>query len=136
MDKYCSNCGNKLDYEADVCLKCGKLINKSKIYQKGKGRSIASMILGIVACFFTLIMVLNFNETNNEIIYYTDFPSIIAYLIGYSIFSLPTSITGLCLSISGIKIEKSGFNISGVILNSISLIIVTIIILCHLTYAI
>ncbi len=28
MDKYCINCGNKIDPNADICLKCGKIINQ------------------------------------------------------------------------------------------------------------
>ncbi len=29
MNKYCINCGNKIDTNADVCLGCGKLINQN-----------------------------------------------------------------------------------------------------------
>ena len=28
MAKFCSNCGNKLNENADICLKCGVLIDK------------------------------------------------------------------------------------------------------------
>ena len=30
MAKFCSNCGNELDEHADVCLKCGKMVNEKK----------------------------------------------------------------------------------------------------------
>ena len=28
MQKYCENCGNKIDINADICLGCGKLVNQ------------------------------------------------------------------------------------------------------------
>lgn len=61
MTKYCSNCGNKINENADVCLKCGILINNqqsdfiSKPTVPGKGLSIAGMVLGIISAFWALI---------------------------------------------------------------------------------
>ena len=63
MDKFCSNCGNKLKDNADICLKCGVIINKDinninqlqKVKNSGKGISIAGMVLGIISLFITLI---------------------------------------------------------------------------------
>ena len=28
MTKFCTNCGNELDANADVCVKCGALVKK------------------------------------------------------------------------------------------------------------
>lgn len=28
MSKFCTNCGNELNENQDLCLKCGKLVNK------------------------------------------------------------------------------------------------------------
>ena len=33
MDKFCGNCGNKLNLEQDICLKCGKILNKKNLQQ-------------------------------------------------------------------------------------------------------
>lgn len=132
MEKYCSNCGNELKENADVCLKCGKLLNvknNNSTNKKGTGLSIASMVLGIIVTFFAIIELLAIEQAVYDLLLYTKLASIIGYLIGYTLFSLPGSITGLCLGLSGRKKYKSGFNLSGIILNSISLTITFIIIL-------
>lgn len=48
---YCSNCGNKIDSNADVCVKCGVLIKKQKentVDNGGIGYSILGFFLPIV----------------------------------------------------------------------------------------
>ncbi len=30
MAKFCTNCGNKIDEEADICLKCGAILSKNQ----------------------------------------------------------------------------------------------------------
>lgn len=78
MDKYCSNCGKKINENADICLNCGKLINNHiEVYNiqqpnynsnqyimpkpsvPGKGMSIAGMVLGIISAFWALITLLS-----------------------------------------------------------------------------
>lgn len=47
MEKYCSNCGAKLNENADVCVKCGKLVNKrifSDIPEGNKSRIAAALL--------------------------------------------------------------------------------------------
>lgn len=34
MDKFCGNCGSKINYEQDICLKCGKILNKKNMSEK------------------------------------------------------------------------------------------------------
>lgn len=51
MSKYCENCGAELTEGADICLKCGKMINnkKSNNQNNKSGKSkIAAGILGIL----------------------------------------------------------------------------------------
>lgn len=58
MAKFCSNCGNELNEGADICLKCGKIVNENinmqnntKTNPNAKSK-IAAGILGIVlGCF-------------------------------------------------------------------------------------
>ena len=56
--KYCSNCGNEIKENEDICLKCGILLkngNNQNINNPGKGLSIAGMILGIISLLLTII---------------------------------------------------------------------------------
>ena len=56
MTKFCSNCGNELNEGADICLKCGKIVNENinvniKTNPNAKSK-IAAGILGIIlGCF-------------------------------------------------------------------------------------
>ncbi|MBQ8891771.1 MAG: TM2 domain-containing protein [Bacilli bacterium] len=53
MAKYCSNCGSELKENADICLKCGKIINNPSAFQgapkdpNAKSKVVAG-ILGIL----------------------------------------------------------------------------------------
>ncbi len=46
MAKFCSNCGAELKEGADVCLKCGKNVNRNMGNNGGKSK-IAAGLLGI-----------------------------------------------------------------------------------------
>ncbi len=134
MTKFCSNCGKELKENADVCLNCGVLVNKInfptniKTKTPGKGLSIASMIIGIVSLLITLGTLSEVTEStsinyyNNNLEFYID---IFMYIC--------LSTTGLIFSIIGFKKQKNGFNISGLILNiiSLSMILLTIIFLSY-----
>ena len=82
MSKYCSNCGNEMKEGADICLKCGKIVNnnynkttnndptaKSKVaaglfgiflgcfgvhnfYLGYTNRAIAQLLITVLSCFF------------------------------------------------------------------------------------
>ena len=55
MAKYCSNCGNTLNEGADICLKCGKIINQkyNNVPKDPNAKSkVVAGILGILlGCF-------------------------------------------------------------------------------------
>lgn len=137
MGKFCTNCGNQINENADFCLNCGKFVNNTpKVIQRsqtnveikktqGTGKSIASMVLGIVSIIFVLLELLALENAQYEIIVYSELSSVIGYLIGYTLLSLPSSIVGITLGISGRNDKQSGFNIAGIILN-------TIVILCNI----
>ena len=143
MGKYCSNCGNELKENADVCLGCGRLINKENNIQQynnykpkepGKGMSIAGMVLGIVAVVWAFMSLLSIENAEYSLSYYYNVSEIIGFIIGYTLFSLSPSIVGLCLSINGYKKNKNALNIAGLILNIITLAIVIIEIVYILTF--
>ena len=54
MGKYCPNCGNQLNENADVCLSCGHLINNRN--QEGKGVATVSVVFGSLG-FYPLVFI-------------------------------------------------------------------------------
>jgi len=130
---YCSNCGNKIERGALFCTKCGSGVentpmNNQSIYYyapkvPGNGLSIAGMVLGIVGLTFALLYLLSVVSDSYilERVVYGRY--IIAYAFGVVLIPLSLSATGLPLSICGFLKNKNGKNISGIILNSITLLI-------------
>ena len=115
MKQKCKYCGKTLKETADVCLNCGKLVEKEKkevikeeptknVKKKipGNGKSIAGMVLGIVSSTWVFFYIL-------------------FLILGYTLFSLVPSLVGLPLSIVGYNKMKTGKNISGIVLNSIGI---------------
>ena len=57
MAKYCSNCGSELKDGADICLKCGKIVNeKANTYNtnrdpKAKSKIVAGILGILLGCF-------------------------------------------------------------------------------------
>lgn len=125
--KYCANCGKEILENADVCVNCGKLINPQKNKIPGKGKSIASMILGIISIIWSFMMLLSLEQSVETLIVEMYYNQLVAYFIGYyigfTLFSLVPSIVGLILGIKGNKATKNGKALAGVITSSISLLI-------------
>ncbi len=140
MGKFCANCGHQIQENADVCLNCGVLlhkddVNNSKVRVPGQGMGIASLVLGIIAAVWTLLTLLalgNLDLVSSLGYYYTMF-DIVAFDIGFTLFSLTPSILGLIFSIISLKKHKSGLNLSGLILNSISLFLTVIVFIYIIT---
>ena len=130
---YCSNCGNKLSQGEAFCTKCGSptgnnVVNNQPVYyynQKvpGNGLSIAGMVLGIVGIVFALLYLLSFTAESYVIEYGLNRRFVVAYAFGIVLIPLSLSATGLPLSICGMLKNKNGKNVSGIILNSITLLI-------------
>ena len=116
MGKFCSNCGKELKENADICLNCGVLINKdnkvTKVKTPGLGLSIAGMVLGILSILIAIGSIPEIFEYD----YYYNSVEMVTDMVVF----LAISITGVALSSVGFTKNKNGFNISGIILNSIS----------------
>ena len=82
------------------------------------------MILGIVALLWTLMELISVGEIETEIYmnHYYQLAEIIGVAIGYTLFALIPSILGVIFAIISLKKQRNGFNISGIVLNIISLI--------------
>ena len=57
MAKYCSNCGNELKANADICLNCGKIVNEHLTNQNvnkdpnAKSKIVAGILGILLGCF-------------------------------------------------------------------------------------
>lgn len=105
---YCRNCGNKLDENAYVCVKCGVLVDSSsssnipsRVYrEKKKGNGNAT---GIVSIIFSSLAVLDmFNCLTTDISnvgMYNKTIDRIVYLLDFVSFSLIFMVVGFILSL-------------------------------------
>lgn len=118
MNKYCTNCGNKLDSNADICLKCGKFINKvpnnNKKMTTEEIFSIVGMVLGIIGFLIMLIFSLGLSEVRYELINEDIFIRLLGTMF-FMVIPLSSSIPGLILSIIGERKKKSVYGMVGLI---------------------
>lgn len=118
---YCFNCGNHVPDEADVCLKCGTLLKKSKEpsrVHKIKIRKKNDKILGLIStCFGIIGLVLSF------MLYFKDIKSVgmytlvmerVSYALNYSLFAILFSVIAFILALSSKKniYSKIGLGLS------------------------
>ena len=90
MVRYCCYCGNEVNEEADVCIKCGCMIKKSKPIQSKTEKTQTSIILGIIGIVFAWLMAIV-----GHIV------SIIGIAIGIKEYTKTEKMTGLILNIIG-----------------------------------
>lgn len=138
---YCPNCGEKIKEGADICLGCGKFIKKEEENPMnvaptkipGKGKGIASLILGILSAFWAFIMLVGIENGIESFVvnyYYNQTAAyLIGYYIGYTLLSLTPSIVGLCLGIKSNKQNKNNTALAGTILSAISLAVCAIVLI-------
>lgn len=64
--KYCTNCGNEISENSDVCTKCGKFVGKQsiKVDTKKKKKWVVPLIIGL--CFVFLIGVFSGNDSDDN----------------------------------------------------------------------
>lgn len=132
---YCKYCGSKLKDDADVCLKCGKFIKeggfpvRKKVKIPGKGLSIAGMILGILAILLMMGEFDSISDFEAELPFVYTNTQFALFIFNYLFMDFLFICTGLALSIVGFTKNKNGFNISGMILNGISLFLLFVLFL-------
>ena len=119
---YCSNCGNKIGEKAVVCVKCGALVNGKNVSSPVKGKSIASMVLGILGILFAL------NTISTYSLYFSE------NIFEYILIPATLAIISICLAGSARRVEKNGFNTAGFWLSISTFIILGIIFLIALVY--
>lgn len=133
MNNFCSNCGKELNENAVICVKCGASTNnnRTKVKQPGKGCGIASMVLGIISTFYSICALFIFICLLASGEYFLAYEKIILGFV-FLIIPIILLIIGLPLGISSRIKLKNGINLTGILLNSISLILcaLSILIIC------
>ena len=127
MNKFCTNCGNELNENAVFCVKCGVSTNNVvmpviKPTQPGKGTGIASMILGIIACFESICSLFIFVCLLATGEYFLGIEKL-AFGFIFLIFPITLLIIGGSLSLASRNKIKNGINLTGLILNFVSLVL-------------
>ena len=90
MAKFCTHCGNEINENADVCIKCGCMVKKNTSTPTNEEKAKVSLILGIIGIVFAWIFALVGHIT-----------SIIGIIIGIKEYKETEKMTGLILSIIG-----------------------------------
>lgn len=104
---FCNKCGNKIEGNEKFCKVCGNNLNNNYQPQNNNtekqknGLAIASLVIGIVSIVLSLLI---------------------------NVFIFPLAITGLILGI--VNKNKCGQKTAGIILNSISMVISIIVLIC------
>lgn len=132
---YCSNCGKEVNQNAVVCINCGAAVNNQKIQlsQPKKGKGIASMVLGILAVFYSLIAFASLEAAEIEL-YGKTSEFQFGFAIGFVLIQLVLAIVGICLAVSERKNNKNGFNTSGLWLTIATFIMIAIQFIIVITY--
>lgn len=99
MAKFCTNCGNELDDNADVCVKCGAFVNKNN---NNNNASVSADKNANIGLGFGL-------------------GSILAWLL--PLVGYPVTICGIVYSSKGLKsVSSKGKAIAGLILSIVFLV--------------
>ncbi|MCI9233351.1 MAG: zinc ribbon domain-containing protein [Bacilli bacterium] len=134
---YCENCGNQVDENADICLKCGVFLkkrnDKKSLSTPQVGKGIASLVLGILAIYFCLAGFAAFDGLEYSLIGY-DGTQRIAYAVGFILIQTVFSVPGFCLAVAERMNNKNGFNTAGFWLGIASFICMAIQFMFVLTY--
>lgn len=103
---YCRNCGNKLNENSYVCLKCGVLVDNNSVIPTRMSREKKkndSNVTGILSIIFSSLAVLDIFDclTSNisSIGMYTKLLDRFIYLLDFIGFSLTFMIVGFILSL-------------------------------------
>lgn len=122
---YCTNCGNKVDENAYICVNCGVILKKENNVNKSTKKKnnnnvtgIVSIIFGVIAVILSLLCLLS---DISEVGMYTKIYERIFYAFGFLV--VPGTITTVSLILALIK-KNDSYNKIGLVLSLISLFLV------------
>lgn len=116
---YCSNCGNKVDEKAYICVNCGVILKKNndvpkKVKKDSNVTGVFSIIFGIIALLISIGLF--FIDISN-VGMYTEIYEKVAYAIGFVIIPFIFMILSLIFAL--IKKNKTS-NKVGLVMSLIS----------------
>lgn len=123
MNKYCTNCGNKINENADICIKCGKFVSKvpnnNRKVNLEEIFSIVGMVFGILGFITILLMSFALSEARQDLINEEIYLKLFMAMF-FCIIPLAPTLPGLILSIIGEKKKKSIYGTVGLIASILS----------------
>lgn len=119
---YCSNCGNKVDDNAYVCVNCGVILKKRENVKRNKKQN--SNVFGMFSLVFSVVAVLSsfslFFYDISSVGMYTKAYERVIYGIGFTSISIFLTILSLIFAL----IKKSNLNKTGLVLTLISVFLI------------
>lgn len=119
---YCSNCGNKVDDNAYVCVNCGVILKRRENVKRNKKQN--SNVFGMFSLFFSVVAVLSsfslFFYDISSVGMYTKAYERVIYGIGFTSISIFLTILSLIFAL----IKKSNLNKTGLVLTLISVFLI------------
>lgn len=119
---YCSNCGNKVDDNAYVCVNCGVILKKRENVKRNKKQN--SNVFGMFSLIFSVVAVLSsfslFFYDISSVGMYTKAYERVIYGIGFTSISIFLTILSLIFAL----IKKSNLNKTVLVLTLISVFLI------------
>ena len=112
----CPECGKEISNKAKACPSCGMPIKV-----KGKGFAVASLVLGIIACVYSLPIlaeIITFFSRQDKVSAEEKF-AMIAMAVYIMVLAILSLIFGIVSHVNGCKLKKKT---AGIILSSISIV--------------
>lgn len=118
---YCTNCGNKVDEKAYICVNCGVILNKQqelrinniKNVKKNNGSGNATGIISIVfASIAVLLCLCLMNVDISEVGMYANVAERIFFGFGFNIFPIIFTIVSLILGFVNLKNIRNKIGLS------------------------
>lgn len=111
----CCECGKEISCHAKTCPNCGYPLKKS-----GKGFAIASLVLGIISCVYSLPMLSFISEPDIPIV------TVVSMAVYIMVFGVLSFVFGMVSHNKGCKLKKKT---AGLILSSVSIVALLLVII-------
>lgn len=106
--KFCPNCGKEISEGQDICLGCGKAINKQSV-QNVNPNAKSKIAAGLLAIFLGSLGVHNFYLGNTS----KAVAQLLLTLLGWIVFGLGPIVAGVWALIEGIMILTGSIKTDG-----------------------